>query len=88
LETKQLRHDLLLAAYNIGDVLQQLQPQQCSLLFQHAEMLAAVLAVLDWQRAIEAAAAAADGTGEHQGGNVTHVMGHSNNGWHCQNCFL
>eukprot|EP00775_Hariotina_reticulata_P010954 gene10954-11108_t len=62
LEIKQLRHDLLLAAYNIGDVLQQLQPQQCGLLFQHAEMLSAVLAVLDWQRATEAAAAAADGT--------------------------
>jgi hypothetical protein len=56
LADKQVRHDLLLTAYQAGGVLQQLPAQQSRRLFEHAEVLAAVAAVLDWQRQQEAAA--------------------------------
>eukprot|EP00879_Flechtneria_rotunda_P024732 GHRR01026238.1.p1 GENE.GHRR01026238.1~~GHRR01026238.1.p1 ORF type:complete len:904 (+),score=333.81 GHRR01026238.1:136-2847(+) len=57
LQDKQIRHDLMLAAFQSGQVLQQVSPQQCRAVLEHAEMLAAVMAVLDWQRDMEVAAA-------------------------------
>lgn len=56
LSDKQVRHDLLLAALQAGGVLQQLPAQASRRVFEHAEMLAGVAAVLEWQRQQEAAA--------------------------------
>jgi hypothetical protein len=64
LSDKQVRHDLLLAAYQAGGVLQQLPAQQSRCVFEHAEMLAAVAAVLEWQRQQEAAAGDAQSGGK------------------------
>jgi hypothetical protein len=63
LADKQVRHDLLLAAYQAGSVLQQLPAQHSRSLFEHAEVLAAVAAVLEWQRQQEAAAGDAQSAG-------------------------
>ena len=46
LAAKQLRHKLLLAAFDVGGVLPQLSAAQLLALLQHSEMLAAVLSVL------------------------------------------
>lgn len=60
LQEKCVRHDILLAAYKTGGVMQQLPPRQARAVFEHAEMLAAAEAVLDWQRSSEADANAGD----------------------------
>lgn len=60
LQQKSIRHDILLAAYKTGGVLQQLPPQKARAVFEHAEMLAAAGAVLDWHYSSEADANAGD----------------------------
>lgn len=56
LSDKQLRHSLLLLALQVGGVLRQLPAGVLAALFEHAQMLAAAVEVLRWQRDCEAAA--------------------------------
>ncbi|KAF8069449.1 hypothetical protein HT031_001565 [Scenedesmus sp. PABB004] len=60
LQDKAVRHDLLLAAYQAGGVMGELPAGAVRAVLGDAEKLAAVAAVLDWQRASEAAAGAGD----------------------------
>jgi hypothetical protein len=71
LSDKQVRHDLLVAAFQAGGVLQQLSAQQSRRVFEHAEVLAAVAAVLEWQRQQEAAAGDAQSGGTFTGWLIT-----------------
>jgi hypothetical protein len=60
LSSKQVRHSLLLAALQEGEVLGQLPAADAAVLLQHAQMLAAAAEVLQWQRSSEAAASSSE----------------------------
>lgn len=64
LSKKGARHDILLAAYKTGGVLEKLPAQEMRTVFEHAEMLASAAAVLDWQRRSEAESGDAASGGE------------------------
>jgi len=67
LTDKQIRHSLLLTALQVGGVLQQLPASVLATLFEHAQVLVAAAAVLQWQYA---SATAAKGNDAAQQGEV------------------
>jgi hypothetical protein len=63
LQDKQVRHSLLLTALQEGGVLAQLPAHVTAHLLQHAQMLAAAAAVLQWQRDRQAEVSGEGGDG-------------------------